>query len=311
MKTCFVTGGAGFIGSHLVKELLKNYRVIVVDNVSSGSENNIKQFKDNKNFMFVKHDIKESIKIDEHADYIFHLASRASPVDFAKYPVDILLTNSMGTYNMLVLAKEHNARFLLASTSEVYGDPLQHPQKEEYWGNVNPHGVRSCYDESKRFGESMAMAFHRMYKLDVRIARIFNTYGPLMRADDGRVIPTFIAQAIRNKPITIHGSGKQIRSFCYVSDMAEGLIRLMFIKNLNGDVFNLGNEEESSILDIANIIKNMTGSKSRILFTPRPANDPERRKPDISKAKRLLEWEPKVILEDGLKETIEYFKNNI
>lgn len=308
MKTCLVTGGAGFIGSHLVESLLKDYKVICVDNLSTGSENNIRGFFDNNNFEFIKHDVREPLGIKESVDYVFHLSSRASPIDFPKYPVDILMTNSLGLYNMLNLAKEKKARFLFASSSEVYGEPLQHPQNEDYWGNVNPVGIRSCYDESKRFGEALVMSFYRKHNLDVRIARIFNTYGPKMRGDDGRVIPNFVTQTLNSKPVTVYGSGKQTRSFCHVSDMVEGLCNLMFTSNISGGIFNLGNPGEITVLEVAKLIKELTKSNSNIVFKPLPKDDPTRRKPDITRAKELLKWKPSIDLKTGLNETIEYFK---
>lgn len=304
-----VTGGAGFIGSWLCDRLVEeDYSVICVDNIGSGRRKNIEHLLHSEKFEFIEHDVKDPIKIDGLSGYIFHMASRASPVDFQKYAIDILLTNSLGTRNALELAKEKNARFLLASSSEVYGDPLEHPQRETYRGNVNPVGPRSCYDEAKRFAEALASAFHRGYRLDVRIARIFNTYGPRMRKDDGRAIPNFITQALKSQPITVHGDGSQTRSFCYISDMVGGLIKLMFTDDLGGEIVNLGNPKEVNILEIANLIKKMTNSGSKIAFKPLPRDDPARRKPDISKAKKLLGWNPTTSRVEGLRRTIEYFK---
>jgi len=304
-----VTGGAGFIGSWLCDRLVEeDYSVVCVDNIGSGRRKNIEHLLHSEKFEFIEHDVKDPIKIDGSLSYIFHLASRASPVDFQKYAIDILLTNSLGTRNALELAKEKNARFLLASSSEVYGDPIEHPQRETYRGNVNPVGPRSCYDEAKRFAEALTSAFHGGYGLDVRIARIFNTYGPRMRKDDGRAIPNFITQALESQPITVHGDGSQTRSFCYISDMVGGLIKLMFTDDLGGEIVNLGNPEEVNILEIANLIKKMTNSGSKIAFKPLPRDDPARRKPDISKAKKLLGWNPTTSLEEGLRKTIEYFK---
>jgi nucleoside-diphosphate-sugar epimerase len=298
-----VTGGAGFIGSWLCRRLLEEgYKVICVDNLSSGRKANI----DRLDVEFIRHDVREPLELE--VDFVFHLASRASPQDFPKHPLDILSTNSLGTYNMLKLAKEKGARFLLASSSEVYGDPLQHPQSERYWGNVNPIGLRSCYDESKRFSEALAMAFCRKEGVNVRIARIFNTYGEGMREKDGRVIPTFINQALADKPVTVYGDGSQTRSFCYVADMVDGLMRLMFSENLEGEVINLGNPSEMSILRLAELITELTDSKSRIVFEPLLQDDPVRRRPDIAKAKQKLGWQPKVKLEDGLKRVIDYFR---
>lgn len=301
-----VSGGSGFIGSHLIDRLIEKNRVICVDNLSTGRCENVEHLMQNKNFVFIEHDVKEPLDLKEKVDEVYHLASRASPVDFEKFPMDILLTNSLGTYNMLELARKNKAKFLFASTSEVYGDPEEHPQKETYWGNVNSIGLRSCYDESKRFGESLVMSYHRKYGLDTKIARIFNTYGPRMRPDDGRVIPSFVTQALKNKDITIHGKGEQTRSFCYVSDMVDGLIKLMG-SNQNEPV-NLGNPDEIKIIELAKLIKRLTGSKSEIVFKPMPEGDPLRRKPDITRAKRFLRWEPKVGLEEGLKETVEWFR---
>jgi nucleoside-diphosphate-sugar epimerase len=303
-----VTGGAGFIGSHLVESLIKNNRVICVDNLSSGDCRNVEHLMSNPNFEFIEHDIKKPLDLKEKIDQIYHLASRASPVDFEKYPIEILLTNSSGTCNMLDLARKNEAKFLFASTSEVYGDPKEHPQSEGYYGNVNCVGPRSCYDESKRFGESMVMAFHKEHDMDVRIARIFNTFGPKMRPNDGRVIPNFVTQALNNKPITVYGDGRQTRSFCYISDLVGGLIKLMNSK-CSGPI-NLGNPNEIRILDLAKLVKKLTGSKSEIVFKPLPKDDPVRRRPDIRKAKERLGWEPKIAFEEGLKKTIEWFRGS-
>lgn len=311
MKTCLVTGGAGFIGSHLCEYLIdKKFRVICVDNLSTGNEENIANLKNNKNFKFLKKDVREPINIDEKIDYIFDLASRASPKDFKKYPIDILTTNGFGVYNLLKLAEKNNAKFLFSSTSEVYGDPKEHPQKETYWGNVNCIGIRGCYDEAKRFAEAMVMAFVREKNLDARIVRIFNTYGPRLNEYDGRVISNFITQALRNEPITIYGDGMQTRSFCYVSDTVEGIYKAMMIGK-KGEVYNIGSEEEYKILDIAKIIKNLTNSNSEFVFKELPEDDPKMRKPDIEKARKYLNFEPKISLEDGLKKTIEYYKKLI
>jgi len=307
MKTCVVTGGAGFIGNHLIKQLLSTYKVVCIDNFSSGQKRNIEPFIGHPHFTFREHDLTSPLQIEE-VDYLFHLASRASPRDFSRFPIDILLTNSLGTLHMLEAARENGARFLLASTSEIYGNPLEHPQSEKYFGNVSSIGPRSCYDEGKRFAEALTMAFHRAYGLDVRIARIFNTYGPGMRMDDGRVIPTFIAQALAGEEITIFGDGKQTRSFCYVEDMVEGLKRLMFTEGLAGEVVNLGSETEMRIFELSHLIKRLIISSSKISFSPLPENDPERRQPDNSKAKKLLGWTPTTSVEEGLRKTIEYFK---
>lgn len=307
-KRALVTGGAGFLGSWLCERLVEEgCETICVDNLSSGVRNNVEHLLSNPRFKLLEHDITKSLKIEGSIDYVFHLASRASPVDFERYPIDIMLTNSLGTCNMLELARGRGARFLLASSSEVYGDPQVHPQPEGYWGNANPVGPRSCYDESKRFSESLTVNFCRKYGLDVRVARIFNTYGPRMRPDDGRVISNFIVQALRNEPITVFGDGSQTRAFCYVSDMIDGLTKLMLADGLKEEIINLGAQNEVRIIEIAELIKKLVGSTSEIIFKPLPENDPKRRNPDIAKAKRLLGWVPTVALEDGLKNTIEYF----
>lgn len=303
-----VTGGAGFIGSHLTDALMKGNKIFCVDNISSGNCENVEHLMDNANFKFIEHDVKNELAVKDSIDQIYHLASRASPVDFKKFPVDILLSNSLGTYNMLKLAKEKRAKILFTSSSEVYGDPLEHPQKETYWGHVNCTGERSCYDESKRFGEALCMAFYREHKVDVRIARIFNTYGPRMKINDGRVMPNFITQALNGEPLTVYGNGRQTRSFCYVGDMVDGLIKLMNSKFV-AEPFNLGNPNETNILELAGLIKRFSESNSKIVYKPLPEDDPEKRKPDISKAKSRLGWEPKINLESGLKKTIEWFRN--
>ncbi len=305
-----VTGGAGFIGSFLCERLLEEgHDVICMDNLSTGKKSNIKHLLKNQKFKFLEHDVTKPIELK--IDSIFHLASPASPLDYQKLPIETSMVNSLGTFNMLELARKNNARFLLASTSEVYGDPLEHPQKETYWGNVNPFGVRSCYDESKRFAETLTMSFFRKYGLDIRIARIFNTFGPRMRKDDGRAIPNFIVQTLSGQPITVYGDGEQTRSFCFISDMIDGLMKLMFTDGFSGQVVNLGNKEEKSIISVARLIKDLTKSKSEIVFKPLPEDDPSRRKPDITKAKELLNWEPKVDFEDGLKKTIPWFKGEL
>lgn len=302
-----VTGGAGFIGSHICSKLLEaGHTVLCIDNMSTGSLSNISGIKGNKNFSFSRKDVIE-VRTLKKFDIIFHLASPASPVYYQKHPVETMLANSVGTKNVLDMAKKHKARLIFASTSEVYGNPKQHPQTESYWGNVNPTGIRSCYDESKRFGEALCMAYFRK-GLDIRIARIFNTYGPRMNARDGRVIPSFIMQAIQNNDITVYGKGNQTRSFCYVDDMVRGIISLSE-KDVTGEIINLGNPDEYSVIDIAKKIKKLTGSISDIVFAGMPEDDPLRRKPDISKAKRLLSWEPETGLENGLGLSIEYFRN--
>ena len=308
MKKALVTGGAGFIGSHLCEFLLdKGYRVIAMDNLITGDLKNIEHLRSNKNFIFIHHDVSKHIFVDEALDFIFHFASPASPVDYQKIPIQTLKVGSLGTYNTLGLALAKKAKYLLASTSEVYGDPLINPQPESYWGNVNPIGVRGCYDESKRFAEALTMAYHRIHKLDTRIARIFNTYGEKMRKDDGRVVPNFINQALRNEPITVYGDGKQTRSFCYVSDLIDGIYKL--IKSNINEPINLGNPEEHTILEFAELIKELIKSKSKIIFKELPTDDPHVRCPDIIKAKKLLNWEPKVGMREGLNKTINWFKS--
>jgi len=309
-KRTLVTGGAGFIGSHLCEALLKKgLEVICVDNLVTGSERNIKHLSKNKNFKFLRQDVTKDLDLNLDLDYLFHLASPASPYDFKKLAEEIALVNSVGTTNMLNLARKIGARFLLGSTSEVYGNPRQHPQKETYFGNVNSFGPRSCYDEAKRFGEAMTYIYIQKYGLDARVIRIFNTYGPRMRRDDGRAVSNFVNQAISGKPITVHGKGIQTRSFCFVDDMVEGLMKAMFSEKTGGVVINLGNPEEYNILDLAEKIKKMTGSKSKIIFGALPTDDPQQRRPDISKARKLLGWSPRVPLTEGLKKTIEYYKS--
>ncbi len=317
MQTVLVAGGAGFIGSHLCKSLLGgNYEVICVDNFLTSEEKSISSLLKNPNFKFIKQDVSQSLDnlTDiSSIDYIFHLASPASPNQksprsFINHPIETLLANSFGTYNLLELARKFNSKFLYASSSEIYGDPAMSPQKEDYFGNVNPNGVRSVYDEGKRFGEAMTLAFVRKYDLDARVIRIFNTYGPIMLVDDGRVVSNFINQAIKGNPITVYGKGTQTRSLCYVDDMVSGIKLAMLTSNTKGKVFNLGNPDERSILDIARLIKNLANSKSEIVFENLPEDDPKARNPDISIAKKILGWEPKVSTEEGLKKTIEYFK---
>lgn len=307
-----VTGGAGFIGSWICERLLENgHDVMCLDNMSSGREKNVKHLLSNPKFRMVVGDVAKPLKVNKKVDGIFHLASRASPADFRRYSVEILLSNSVGTLNVLEFSRKCGARVLLASSSEVYGDPTVHPQPESYWGNVNPVGFRSCYDEGKRFSEALAMAWHRRYGADVRIARIFNTYGPRMRVTDGRVISNFVVQALRGKNLTVYGRGSQTRSFCYVTDMVEGLMKLMFKEGLAGQVVNLGNPREISILEVAKLIKKLANSNSKIVFKPLPQDDPAVRRPEISKARKLLGWEPRVSLEEGLKNTIEFFREDL
>jgi dTDP-glucose 4,6-dehydratase len=304
-----VTGGAGFLGSHLCEPLLaKGHEVIWLDTLITGAVGNIAHLGNNENFHFIKHDVTEYIFVDGDIDYVLHFASPASPIDYLQLPIQTLKVGGLGTHKALGVAKAKKARFLLASTSEVYGDPQVNPQPEEYWGNVNPVGPRSCYDESKRFAEALTMAYHRHHGIDTRIVRIFNTYGPRMRKHDGRVIPTFINQALQEKDLTVFGDGKQTRSFCYVSDLIEGIYRLM-----EADLhtpLNLGNPRERTISELAGKIIELTGSKSKLIFKPLPQDDPKKRKPDISTARKLLSWEPAVELEEGLRRTIESFREN-
>ncbi len=310
MPASVVTGGAGFIGSHLCEYLLnKGERVIAIDNLGSGDRANIKALEGRDGFTFIRHDVRKPLRIKEKADFYYHLASRASPADFERFSLEIMMTNSQGTYNVARAALKTGGRFLLASTSESYGDPDVTPQPEAYWGNVNPVGPRSCYDESKRFAEALTMAFIRRHGLDGRIVRIFNTYGPRMRLDDGRVVPNFITQALSGKPLTIYGDGSQTRSFCYVSDMVRG-IYLMMHAGPKEEVVNLGNPDEMTVLELASVIKKMTGSASEIAFKPLPENDPLQRRPDISKAGALLGWKPEIGLDEGLRRTIAWFKEN-
>jgi nucleoside-diphosphate-sugar epimerase len=316
MQTAIVAGGAGFIGSHLCEDLLiNNYKVICLDNFLTSDKENVSRLASKENFSLIEKNIID-LRPEElpEFDYLFHLASPASPNanstrSYVAFPVETLMVNSRGTYNLLEASKKYNAHFLYASTSEVYGDPSVSPQPESYFGNVNPNGVRSVYDEAKRFGEAITSAYVRKFNLNARIIRIFNTYGPYMRSDDGRVVSNFISQALRNEKITIYGEGKQTRSFCYIEDMLDGIKRAMFTPDLEGEVINLGNPDERSIKDIADIIKTLTNSKSEIINQPLPEDDPKERKPDISKAKKLLGWEPKVSLSEGLQKTIEYFKS--
>jgi dTDP-glucose 4,6-dehydratase len=304
-----VTGGAGFLGSHLCDRLLaEGHEVIAIDNLITGSVDNIAHIRDPR-FSFIHYDVTNYIYVEGSVDFVFHFASPASPVDYLELPIQTLKVGSLGTHKALGLAKAKKAGFLLASTSETYGDPLINPQHEEYWGNVNPVGPRGVYDEAKRFAEAMTMAYHRFHGVDTRIVRIFNTYGPRNRANDGRVVPTFVNQAIRHEPITVFGEGKQTRSFCYVSDLIDGIYRLM-LSNEHLPV-NIGNPDEMTVLEFARRIIALTGSKSEIIYKPLPQDDPTVRRPDITKAKRLLGWEPKVPLEEGLSKTIGYFKSKM
>lgn len=311
---CLITGGAGFIGSHLCDALIvQGHEIICIDNLSTGNKSNIGHLLNLSNFSFFNYDIIRPLppqirKAVENVNYIYHLASPASPCYYQKYSIETLLVNSIGTYHMLEIAKHERSLFILASTSEVYGNPLVHPQKETYFGNVNPNGLRSCYDEGKRFAESMTMEYIRKHDVDTRIVRIFNTFGPRMQPDDGRVISNFITQALSLQPLTIYGDGSQTRSFCFVADMVKGIIAAMQVKKTKGEVFNLGLPREQSVKEIAEIILKLTGSYSKVIHKLKPIDDPQRRKPDISKAKNILEWEPKISLEEGLRETINYFK---
>lgn len=306
-KTILITGGAGFIGSHLADRLIaQENKVIVVDNLVTGSLDNLKALIKNPNFKFIHQNVSQYLNIEDDLDWVMHFASPASPIDFEKLAIPILKVGSLGTHNALGLALEKGAKFFLASTSEVYGDPDVHPQPETYNGNVNPIGPRGVYDESKRFAEAITMAYHRKHKIDTRIIRIFNTYGPRMRADDGRVVCNFLTQALNDQPLTIYGDGTQTRSFQFVDDLVEGIVRLMGVEyNLP---VNLGNPYEFTMQELAQKVINLTGSKSQIRYLPLPQDDPRRRRPDISRAKALLDWEPRINLDEGLKKSLDYFK---
>jgi len=308
--TSVVTGGAGFLGSHLVDLLVaRGHKVIAIDNFVTGAVDNIAHLGGNPNFKFIQQDVTEFIFLDVPVDYVWHFASPASPVDYLELPIQTLKVGSLGTHKALGLAKNKGARILLASTSEIYGDPLVHPQTEEYWGNVNPIGPRGCYDEAKRFAEALTMAYHWEHSVDTRIVRIFNTYGPRMRLNDGRVVPTMISQALRNEPLTVFGNGSQTRSFCYCADLIEGIYRLM-MSDTNLPV-NIGNPREMTILEFAQEILRATGARSKVIFKPLPQDDPKQRKPDITRARTLLHWEPKVSLQAGLEKTIAYFRDKV
>ena len=305
-----VTGGAGFLGSHLVDYLLaRKHRVVVLDNLITGNLDNIAHHAGNPNFRFIQQDVTEFVFLEGPVDYIWHFASPASPVDYLELPIQTLKVGSLGTHKALGLAREKKARFLLASTSEVYGDPLVHPQTEDYWGNVNTIGPRGCYDEAKRFAEAMVMAYHQQHGIETRIVRIFNTYGPRMRLRDGRVVPAFVSQALQGKALTVYGDGRQTRSFCFCSDLIEGVFRLM-MSDTHLPV-NIGNPRELTIAEFARAIIKATGSKSRLTFRPLPQDDPKQRKPDITRARTVLKWEPKVGLEDGLRQTIDFFRSRL
>jgi len=311
MGRVLITGGAGFLGSHLCERFLADGdHVICMDNFLTGSPDNVAPLMKDPRFTFIQQDVTNYVYVEGPLDAILHFASPASPVDYLEKPIQTLKVGSLGTHKALGLAKAKNARFLLASTSECYGDPLVHPQNEDYWGNVNPIGPRGVYDEAKRFAEAMTMAYHRFHGVRTRIVRIFNTHGPRMRLRDGRVVPNFIAQAFKNEPITVYGDGSQTRSFCYVSDLVEGIVRLLRSDYDKGPM-NIGNPGEVTILQFAERIRTLTGSKSEIVFRPLPEDDPKVRQPDIGRAKKILGWEPKVGLDDGLRKTIDYFKGRV
>jgi dTDP-glucose 4,6-dehydratase len=308
-KRVVITGAAGFIGSHLAETLLdRDYTVIGIDNLLTGDTANISHLS-NRDFSFIKHDVTNYIYIDGPVDFVLHWASPASPIDYLELPIPTLKVGALGTHKALGLAKAKNARFVIASTSEVYGDPLEHPQKETYWGNVNPVGPRGVYDEAKRFAEAMTMAYHRYHGLDTKIVRIFNTYGPRMRLNDGRAVPAFMSQVLRNQDVTVFGDGSQTRSFTYITDLVDGIIKLML--SSENDPVNIGNPVEMTIKQIAETIIAMTGSSSKIVYRPLPTDDPKQRRPDITRARTLLGWEPKVQLEEGLIKTIEYFRTKV
>jgi len=309
-KVVVVTGGAGFLGSHLCDRFIAaGMKVFCVDNLITGDLANIAHLRSEKNFEFIRKDVSKPFKIAGPVDYVMHFASPASPVDYLNNPIETLKVGSYGTHNALELAKDKTARYLLASTSEVYGDPLEHPQKETYWGHVNSIGPRSVYDEAKRFAEAITMAYRRLHKVDTGIVRIFNTYGPRMQIKDGRVVPNFVDQALHNQPLTIYGDGKQTRSFCYYSDLVEGIIRLLYCGH-PGPV-NIGNPREFTIIDFARLVIKFSGTKSKLVYEPLPTDDPKQRRPNISLAKKLLKWEPKVELEEGIVETIAWFKEKL
>ena len=308
-KRVVITGAAGFIGSHLSETLLdRGYSVVGIDNLLTGDVSNIAHLA-GRDFQFVKHDVTNYIYVDGPVDVVLHWASPASPIDYLELPIPTLKVGALGTHKALGLAKAKNARFVIASTSEVYGDPLEHPQKETYWGNVNPVGPRGVYDEAKRFAEAMTMAYHRYHGVDTKIVRIFNTYGPRMRLNDGRAVPAFMSQVLRNQDVTVFGDGSQTRSFTYITDLVDGIIKLML--SSENDPVNIGNPVEMTIKQIAETIIRMTGSSSRIVYRPLPTDDPKQRRPDITRARTLLGWEPKVQLEEGLVKTIEYFRKKI
>ena len=308
-KVVLISGGAGFLGSHLCDWFIDHgFKVIAADNLITGSLHNVAHLRANKDFKWMKHDVSRPFKITGRVDFVCHFASPASPVDYRKHPIATMLVGSYGTHNLLEIARAKKAVFLLASTSEVYGDPLVHPQKESYWGNVNPHGPRSIYDEAKRYAEAAVFAYKRVYKMDVKIARIFNTYGPRMQIKDGRVVPNFIDQILTHRPLTVYGNGKQTRSFCYVDDLVEGITKLLLSK-MTGPV-NMGNPREFTILEFANLVRKKYNPKAKIIYQPLPEDDPKQRRPDISLARKELGWEPKVSLEDGIGRTMDWFAKN-
>ena len=309
MPRVVITGAAGFIGSHLSETLLdRGHSVVGIDNLLTGDLANIAHLRD-RDFQFIRHDVTNYIDVDGPVDYVLHWASPASPIDYLELPIPTLKVGALGTHKALGLAKAKGSKFVLASTSEVYGDPLEHPQKETYWGNVNPVGPRGVYDEAKRFAEAMTMAYHRYHGVDTKIVRIFNTYGPRMRLNDGRAVPAFMSQVLRNEDVTVFGDGSQTRSFTYITDLVDGILRLMLSKE--NDPVNIGNPAEMTIKQIAETIIRMTGSKSKIVYRPLPTDDPKQRRPDITRARELLGWEPKVQLEEGLEKTIEYFRTKV
>ena len=308
-KRVVITGAAGFIGSHLATTLLdRDYSVVGIDNLLTGDISNIAHLA-GRDFQFIKHDVTNYIFVDGPVDFVLHWASPASPIDYLELPIPTLKVGALGTHKALGLAKAKGARFVIASTSEVYGDPLEHPQKETYWGNVNPVGPRGVYDEAKRFAEAMTMAYHRYHGLDTKIVRIFNTYGPRMRLNDGRAVPAFMSQVLRNQDVTVFGDGSQTRSFTYITDLVDGIIKLML--SSENDPINIGNPVEMTIKQIAETIITMTGSSSKIVYRPLPTDDPKQRRPDITRARTLLGWEPNVQLDEGLVKTIEYFRTKV
>jgi len=309
-KVAVVTGGAGFLGSHLCDRMMaEGMRVVCIDNLLTGNINNISHLFGNEDFQFIKHDVTNYIHVPGPVDYILHFASPASPIDYLKLPIQTLKVGSLGTHKVLGLAKEKNARFLLASTSEVYGDPNIHPQTENYWGNVNPIGPRGVYDEAKRFGEAITMAYHRYHKVQTRIVRIFNTYGPRMRVDDGRALPTFLSQALRGEDLTVFGDGSQTRSFCFVDDLVDGIFKLLLSDET--DPVNIGNPSEITIKEFAEELLKLTNSGSKIIYKELPEDDPKIRQPDITRARTILNWEPKIDRKEGLRITLDYFRSVI